>query len=98
MKAVGVYFRHGPRRSHAASPRADQVYGDAVYAQFRGSPAVRGRALYSGDILGLDYIVEHPVKGARDAANSVPYSARRVVAYFGVSASQPRRIDGPGPE
>ena len=75
-----------------------KLYGDAVSLNFEEAPLSEVVHSVLGDILELDYIVEHPVKGAVTLRTRSPYSARAVVAYFGISASQPWRIDGPWPE
>ena len=41
-----------------------KVYGDAVTLNFEEAPLSEVVHSICGDLLGLDYIVEHPVKGA----------------------------------
>ena len=56
-----------------------KLYGDAVSLNFEEAPLSEVVHSVLGDILELDYIVEHPVKGARDAATSLPCSARQLL-------------------
>ena len=99
MKAEGVIFA-GTDQGVRMPPAREPIKSMAMRSTLNFEEAPLSEVVHSvlGDLLELDYIVEHPVKGARDAAYSVPYSARAVVAYFRVSASQPWRTDGPWPE